>query len=276
MMIRNSIAIQDSASMGDPLKFQYGGSKSNPKDFFQHPAENWFWTGHGVFANEKLIVFLIEEHSIESDPGFEACGWYIAIIDNSGEIPDKWNIDYIKGPDTDGIIIGSSAVLKDERFIYAFGVREPATHESYLVRFPIDKLTEGSFADMQWMENNQWKNQLPANRTAASLFIGQTEFSVHYDPKLQKFIQIQTLGYGRASIAYRLADQLHGPWSGPEIIYTPALEDGSEYIYTANAHPEFGTDEIIVTYNVNSSAFETLKMNEEIYFPRILRLEFRK
>ena len=64
----------------------------------------------------------------------------------------------------------------------------------------------------------------------APLFEGQTEFSVHYQPDLEQYIQIQTYGFGHASIGYRLADQPEGPWSAPVIFYKPYLEDQQEFL----------------------------------------------
>jgi len=80
------------------------------------PGETWFWTGHGILINDKLFVFLFEEQSLKSGFGFEAIGWYVAIIDNPYEHPLDWNIKYVNGIETYGVIVGSSAVLKDENF----------------------------------------------------------------------------------------------------------------------------------------------------------------
>ena len=85
-------------------------------------------------VDNKLIIFLIEERSTGTGFGFEAVGWYVAIIENPDENPDKWNIKYVKGPETFGVVVGSSAVLQDDKFVYAYGVKEPSTHATYLLR----------------------------------------------------------------------------------------------------------------------------------------------
>ena len=103
------------------------------------------------------------------------------------------------------------------------------------------------------------------------MFTGQTEFSVHYSRKLKKFIQIQTFGFGKASIGYRLADELFGPWSDPVFVYTPTIKEG-EFVYTANAHPEFKSDGLLITYNINQEDLDRLISNEDIYFPRIIEV----
>jgi len=275
-MIRNSIAVQDSNSLSSELTYYFKGTKQKPDDFFQVPGKHWFWTGHGISLMNKLVVFLIEETSIHTGIGFEAVGWYVAVIDNPSDNPDKWIINYFKGPKTFGVIVGSSAVLQDDDFVYAFGVKEPATHETYLLRFEKGKLIEGDLSHLEWWVNNNWTGNIEEEPESSSLFTGQTEFSVHYDQKLKKFIQIQTYGFGKASIGYRLADRLYGPWSEPVIFYTPLLKEDKEFVYTANAHPEYRSDGIIITYNINNFDFGRLISNEEIYFPKIIEIVWDK
>lgn len=275
-MIRNSIAIQDSNTLKSKLTYYFKGSDQKPEDFFNVPGKSWFWTGHGLSIKNKLVIFLIEETSTNTGIGFEAIGWYVAIIDNPADNPDKWIINYFKGPKTFNVIVGSSAVLKDENYVYAFGVKEPETHETYLLRFEKRKLMNGDLSNLEWWTNNEWSDKVNEEPKSSSLFIAQTEFSVHYDQDLKKFIQIQTYGFGTASIGYRLAEQLYGPWSEPVLFYTPLLQEEKEFVYTANAHPEYNSDELIITYNINNEDFQRLISNEDIYFPKIIKLRFEK
>ena len=77
-------------------------------------------------------------------------------------------------------------------------------------------------------------------------------------------------------MGYRLADQLSGPWSEPVLFYTPSLKDDKELVFTANAHPEYVSDGFIVTYNINNGDFDRLINDEDIYFPKIIKLEWEK
>ena len=275
-MIRNSIAIQDSNSLKSKMTYYYKGTSEKPDDYFKIPGKNWFWTGHGMVIKDKLVVFLIEEMSMNTEIGFEAVGWYVAIIDNLNDTPDKWRIKYFKGSETFGVVVGSSAVMQDKNYVYAYGVKEPATHETYLLRFEKDDLINGEFSNMKWWVNNQWTTNIQQEPKSSSLFIGQTEFSVHYDPNFKKFIQIQTYDIGKTSIVYRLADQLQGPWSKPVQIYTPPLNEAKEFVYTANAHPEYKSDTLIITYNINNRDISRLINNENIYFPKIIKVKWDK
>jgi len=275
-MIRNSIAIQYSDSANAKLNFYYKGSSRKPDDFFKIPGKNWFWTGHGTMLKNKLLIFLMEQTATNTGMGFEAVGWYLAIIDNPNDSPADWKINYFKGPETFGVIVGSSAALSDENYLYAFGVKEPATHETYLLRFEISKIIDGDLSSPEWWVNNTWSRTLTEEPKSSLLFIGQTEFSVHYDPKLRQFIQIQTFGFGKASLGYRMADQLTGPWSEPVMFFKPVLKDEKEFVYTANAHPEIRSNEILVTYNINNGDFGKLLNNEDIYFPKIIKVSIEK
>jgi hypothetical protein len=275
-MINNSIAIQEEGSLDKgKISFYYKGKK-NPKSFFEIPGMTWFWTGHGIVVNDKLIIFLFEERSTNSGIGFEAIGWYIALIDNPFENPLNWNIKYIKGSNTFGVIVGSSAVLKDKDFIYAYGVKEPSSHEVYLLRFPIDKIVEGDISVLEWWNEGSWTTRNDKNPAPPPLFIGQTEFSVHYQENLQQYVQIQTYGYGAASIGYRLAERLEGPWSQPVIFYQTQLISPEDFVYSANAHPEITNDGILVTYNVNNGDFKELINNDSLYFPKIISVKISK
>jgi len=275
-MIHNTIAIQNGNDLRNAeLKFFWKGTNKKPKVFFELPGKTWFWTGHGSVVNGKLLVFLFEEKSTTEGLGFETVGWTLAIIDNPNNNPEDWKIKYVKGPETFGVIVGSSAVLKDNDFVYAFGVKEPGTHETYLLRFNKDQISNGDLSGMEWWVGDTWTGNVTEEPISAVLFNSQTEFSVHFDKLINKYVQIQTMGFGHSSLAYRLAHQLQGPWSEPVVFYTPQLNE-NEFNYTANAHPELNSEGILITYNVNNFKFDEFVNNEKIYYPRLVLLKFNK
>lgn len=274
-MINNSIAILHGSSLDrTKMAYFYQGELSDPKSFFSIPGDTWFWTGHGTLIDGQLVVFLIEEKSTPEDPGFEAVGWYIALIQNPNDSPLEWDITYIKGTDTNQIIVGSSAVFIDENYLYAYGVAEPQTHHVYLARFQLNDIKQGKLNDMEWWNNKVWTSRSPIDDNTTPLFVGQTEFSVHFDPRLNQYIQIQTHGFGAASLGYRKAEKPQGPWSEPILFYQPKINHQNEFVYTANAHPEFTDQEgVLITYNINNSLFEKLLEDESIYFPKTVKLK---
>lgn len=276
-LINNSIAIQDGNSLNDSkFSFYFGGTLQKPRSFFELPGDTWFWTGHGTLVGDKLIIFLFEEKKTDTAFGFESIGWRVAIIDNPNDEPPKWRITYTRELNTFGVIVGSSAVLKDNDFIYAYGVLEPGSHDVYLLRFPINNLINEDLSGLQWWMDGTWKTRTSPNQKPTQLFTGQTEFSVHYQPDLGKFVQIQTYGFGDASLGYRLANVPEGPWSKPIIFYKPNLYDQKDFVYTANAHPEMNTNGIIISYNINNFDFDKLLTNENIYFPKLIKITIPK
>ena len=274
-MIRNSIAIQNGLDIEKAtIKFYYKGSRKKPNDFFNLPGDTWLWCGHGMLVKDNLIIFLFEEESTSEGLGFRAVGWYMVIIDNPYEDPLSWDIEYFKGPEPSDILTGSSAILRDSRYLYAYGVKEPGTHEVYLIRFEIEQLLSGNFLSMAWWAADQWVSNRGEAPEGAVLFKGQTEFSVHYQKEIEKYMQVQTFGFGKAKLGYRLANLPQGPWSDQVLFYEPNLEDHQEFVYSANAHPELMAEGVLITYNVNNFDFGKLINNESIYFPRFILLKF--
>lgn len=277
-MVRNSIAIQQGYDIKNAsIKFYWDRSKKKPRDFFYLPGKPWFWTGHGIHIKDKLLIFLMKERGTKAGLGFEAIGWYAVLILNPGEDPAAWKMKYIEGPETFGTIAGSAAVLTDEKYLYAFGAVEPATHEVYVLKWNLDDAYTGNLSTPLWWINGNWKERKSECPVPEPLFIGATEYSVHYDSSLKKYIQVQSFGFGEGSIGIRMADNITGPWTEPYMIYTPAYPGVKKpFMYSAKAHPELAGDGIYITYNVNSFDFGELMTNQTIYFPQFIKLKISK
>ncbi len=276
--VRNSIAIQQGYDLKTAsVKFYWNRSGKKPTGFFRQPGKGWFWTGHGVMIKDKLLVFLIKEHNIKTGLGFEAIGWSAVLISNPADDPSQWKMKYMEGPDTYGLIVGSAAVLKDEQFIYAYGAVEPSTHEVYVLRWPVEKIYREDISGPEWWIDGKWAQRKTRLPVPAPLFIGQTEFSVHYDSVLKKFLEFQSFGFGEAEIAIRMADSLQGPWTDPYMLCKPTYPGVKQgFMYSVKAHPELDKGSIMVTYNVNSSDFGELLNNQSIYFPKFVRVKISK
>ncbi len=277
-IIRNSIATQKGSNINHAsVNFYWNKSKKTPDAFFKAKGKSWFWTGHGIRIKDKLLIFLIKERAVKTGLGFEAAGWYAVLISNPDEEPAAWNMKYIKGPDTFGTIAGSAAVLKDETYLYAYGAVEPSTHEVYLLRWRLSEAYQGELSNIEWWINGKWATRKTKLPVPEPLFKGATEYSVHYDSVLHKYIQVQSFGFGEASVGFRTANQLTGPWTEPVMIDTPVYTGIKKpLMYAAKAHPQLEGNGIYITYNINSVDFEELLTNQSIYFPRFLLLKFQK
>jgi hypothetical protein len=274
-MIRNSIAIQNGYDLKTAdIKYYWDKSRKKPQSFFQTQSKFWFWTGHGIMLKDKLLIFLMKEHGVKKGIGFEAIGWYAVLVSNPYEEPSKWKMQYIEGGETFGTIVGSAAVLKDKYYVYAFGAVEPSTHEVYLLRWKIEDAYIGNIANPEWWLNGKWAERKSINPIPEPLFIGGTEYSVHYDTTLKKYIQIQSFGFGEAQIGIRMSDSIQGKWSEPYMFYNPEYPGVKKpFMYAAKAHPELHSDGIYITYNVNSFDFGELIENQTVYFPKFILLK---
>lgn len=273
-IIRNSIAIQNGYDLDTAsVKYYWNSFEKKPTAFFQAKNKEWYWPGHGIMIKDRLLIFLMKEKEIKTGLGFETTGWAAVLILNPEDDPSVWKMKYIEGGDTFGTTAGSAAILKDENYIYAYGSVEPGTHEVYLLRWPIKDAYSGNLARPQWWLNDKWRVRKKSDAAPKPLFTGATEYSVHYDSKLNKYIQVQSFGFGEAAIGLRMANKPQGPWSDSLMIYTPEYTGiRKPFMYSAKAHPELKSNGIYVTYNINSFDFEELLDLQAIYFPKFIKI----
>jgi len=274
-MIRNSVAIQNGYDLNNAtIRFYWNSSGKEPHSFFPEQGENWYWTGHGAMVREKLILFLTRMKGVKSGLGFEAVAWEAVLVDNPQDEPSRWKMKYLESPDTFGTIVGSAAVLTDESYLYAFSVLEPGSHEAYLLRWNINQVTAGDLPSPQWWFNGQWAGRKTREPVPKALFVGATEYSVHWDASLKKYLQIQSHGFGAGSIGLRMADHLQGPWTDLRLFHTPDYTGITKpFMYAAKAHPELTSDGLVITYHINSFDFGELVANQDIYFPKFVEIK---
>jgi hypothetical protein len=312
VMVRNSIAIQDGKDpQKSTLEFFHGTDHNRPADFFTPRHGSWFWPGHGVMVRGKLILFLMEVQKVDSGLGFEVSGWYVAMVHNPQDNPSAWKINYQKGIPLEGPMIGSAAGLSsasqqtiagsaqvfiDEKFLYALGATEPGLHEVFPLRWPLDKAYAGDFSDPEIGGSNGWIRWRAANAdrrkpardkeskhagfsesagdVGKPIFTAQTEYALWYDSTLQRFIQVQSFGFGKATIGVRYAPALLGPWTEPVHLFTPDYQDFRQpLMYSVLVHPEQKGPGIYLTYNVNSGDFSELLRDPRLYYPRFFLIK---
>jgi hypothetical protein len=101
---------------------------------------------------------------------------------------------------------------------------------------------------------------------------GQNEFTVHYEPALDQFLEIQTVGFGQADLGFRLADSPTGTWTPIERFHRPEEYEVSDImIYAAKAHPHLTGADLVLTYASNTFPFARLVRRDDLYYPRFLR-----
>ncbi len=277
VLVRNSIAIQ---SGYDPLsatiRFHWRVKNNIPQSFFPEEGTTWFWPGQGVVTNGFLLIFLLEILPSDNDLGFEFSGWKALRVSNFEDEPSEWNMCWSETPRNPyPIITGSGSVLLADGYLYAFSSDESKTHDVYLARWPIKEVAGGDLKNPQWWAGHPggWCEQGKLQDKPTTIFTkGQAEFTVHYEPRLGGFVQIQTTGFGSADIAFRTAKHLVGPWSSLERLYRPKEYGAKDILlYAGKAHPEQSGSDMIITYVVSHLDFHRILNDRNIYYPRFLK-----
>ena len=281
VMVRNSVGIQ---SGYDPstasIQFYWNSQNSQPQSFFPQENDIWFWPGHGIKLGDKLLILLMAIRSSQDD-WFESAGWGAVMISEPGKEPSEWQLEWLDSPANNfNIVVGSGSVIQIEDYVYAFSSEEPRVHNIYLVRWPISQAAAGNLSQLQWWTGNEtgWVFQQNLDGKPMSVFSGgQTEFMVHYEPLLGQYLEIQTMGFGPADMAFRLADHPTEPWTNPERFYRPEEHNIKDImIYAGKAHPHLTGADLILTYATNYFDFGKLVNDESVYYPRFLKATIKQ
>ncbi len=279
-MVSNSVAIQDGydPSSAQIRFFWRTGSDGLPRPFFPNRGTERYWPGHGIRLGDHLLLFLMRVKSIATGLGFEVYDWDAVLVRNPDDVPREWELTWLETPKNDRqIIVGSASVLSKDGYVYAYSTQEPtAQHDVYLVRWRESDAREGKLMDLEWWAGDAegWvpdRHQLTPPHPV--LNGGQTEFTVHYDSSSQRYLQVQTVGFGSAAVTLRSAAKLTGPWSEPDTLYRPPeLSKPGILIYAGKAHPHLRGADLVLTYATNSFDFQELVRDTTIYYPRFVRV----
>ena len=273
VIVRNSIAIQNGYDLSsNQLTFYWNDQANQPAAFFKREGNGWYWPGHGTVIGDRLLLFMMKIAPDSMGLGFKIEGWDAVLISNPHADPFQWKMKWIEGQSSSTQLIGSAAVVRKDDFVYAYAV-DGVNHNVQLIRWNSEEAYKGDLHNGQWWTASGWKNWSDKTDIPQILFQGQTEFSVHYDAVLRQYIQIQTYGFGAASIGVRYAQHLQGKWSDPVMIYNPQVDKILQpLVYAAKAHPEQKGSGLTITVNINSLDFKHLLSNMSIYYPRVISI----
>jgi len=289
-MVNNSVALQRGK---DPAKasveFFYGRGQDGKPAALIVPADGrgFFWLQSGVQTRKGLFLLAAQvEKAGRADDAFgfrQVAVWLIQVA-NPEQPPTQWRTAQQKIPwsqfPPQGNKCFGCALLKHEGFVYAYGCDEDIARGFHRKHAIVARVAEADLADFdrwRFFAAGGWQADLAK---AERLFGGAAnEYSVSYQPALQKFIAVCTPDGMSAQIQVRLADSPQGPWGQPTTVYRcpEAQWHKSIFCYAAKGHPtlSMAADELIVTYVANSTDFRYAAGHAEIYWPRFLRLRFQ-
>lgn len=280
-MIRNSIAIQngyDPAAAGMTF-FWKGACPGAPASFFPESRNSWYWPGDGIRIGPRLLIFLAEIQTAANPLGFTVTGWQAVLIDNPDESPRKWQAAGAKrGSEKFDIVPGTGGILIHHGFMYAYGC-DPSGRRAYLVRWPDHEAGGGNLSGAQWWCGQRlgWLAENRIQEGPAVLFTdAQSEFGVYHDARVNRYVQIQTVGFGAADLGFRTASRPEGPWSALRRFYKPDEKKiPGVLIYAAKPHVFMTGTGPAVTYATNHIDPNYLLEFPALYYPRVLQIALK-
>ena len=286
VLVNNSIAIQTGRKPSPAdIKFFYGESAQGKPEAFVKPQDGigWYWPYHGVRTEEGLFLFLIQVKRAEGPPGFDfklVATWLVK-VPNPDDPPDRWRFMQEKIPwSHEKRLFGSSILVKGEEcFIYGTveeTIKGLSGKKMILAKVPLIQMND--FGRWRFYFRGEWLNDADGAESIAENVAN--EFSVSFQPSINRYLMVYTQDSFSEYIVFRLAPTPHGPWSSPFRVYRcpEAKWDSKVFCYAAKGHPELlqSPEDLIVTYTTNSTDFSLIETDTRFYRPRVLKIRFQQ
>lgn len=207
--VRNSLGIQTGADPSTAaMGFWWGQREGHPSSFFPDQPGRWFWPGACARVGKGLVVF--GQWLVQDTPGmwgFAASGSAAWIVTDADAPPSDWHPTEATLPALPaGLILGTAGTVHDG-FLYVYGSRGD-WHDYGLIRFRTGDVERGDLTAGERFTSSGWSREgeprLVVNR-------GAPESSVHFEPRLGRWVQVQSEGFGATTLAVRDADRPEGP-----------------------------------------------------------------
>ncbi|GGD83145.1 discoidin domain-containing protein [Paenibacillus nasutitermitis] len=299
-IVNNSVAMLD-GSLPDPaaVRFEWAPKTADLALFTpKTPAAkampgSWYWLQDGIARGNKLYLFpLLMVKDPAQPPGFQFAIGGVSMVsvplEADGpryEIQEQVDTPlYRKLPDGSEMTFAAGIMDNTELagaphpdgYIYVYGYKSDTKGVKRLIAARTIPEQLETFQAWRYWNGSAWSTRM---EEAATLMDGVSpELSVtpmkegRWKGKYLLVYEKDSIG---GMVTYAVADSPVGPF-GPAtpLFHTPEPEDGQGIItYNAKAHPHLsGKDELLITYNVNSTDAMANTVNGDIYRPRWLRL----
>lgn len=280
-LIRNSIGIQTGSNPAvATMAFYWRQSAAQePGSFFPESGNEWLWPGDGVRIGSRLLIFLMRIEPSTTDLGFAAAGWQAAVVENPDASPGQWQITDCKQTRSALLItLGSGGVLCHQGYLYVYGTDQGGAN-AYLARWPENRAATGDLRYPQWWcgERLEWQAETNRVNVPAVLFAdAQTESGIHFEPRIQRFFQVQTIGFGAVDLGFRTAARPEGPWTEARGFYRPETASTPDIlIYAAKSHPFLSGADLLITYATNYLEASRLMSDNTLYYPRFVKVDIQ-
>ena len=297
VMVNNTLAVLE-GGMPDPAKIHFiqGTDDGAPAAVFRPDtpraraasARTWYWLQDGICLGDRVyILATLVKGNPDGPPGFQFRGIGVSlvtvpVVDGTLDLPHQTQADtplfHRNSKRTvffgAGILAStkSSGAPNPDGFIYIYGRYEAPDG----LQLAVARVMPDSFEDFsQWRFRSAtgWSDNID---DSISLGPGGPELSVV--PVSEGPLKGQYLLCSMCierDLFIRVGEAPEGPF-GPRINIFRTEEpqaDPEIYTYNAKIHPSLSTtDELLLTYNVNTTNWSKNIRNADIYRPRFLRL----
>lgn len=282
-IVNNSLALQDGQGAHSKLQFVIRHDADGKPAAFLTPEDKrgWFWLHSGACIGNRLYLFMMQVEKTDTNSvfGFRQSGEWLGVVSDPLDPPTAWRVEQRKLPcarflPERQVTFGAAAMVEGE-YLYTYGTDEDRMGRGnrYLLvaRAPTNEVA--NFSAWRFYANGQWDTDyLKASRIADGM---ASECSVSFLPKPGQYLLVYTEQGLSPKIQARTASTPWGEWSAPTTIYQcPEMaRDKKLFSYAAKAHPSQGTsDEIIISYVVNSFDFWQVAGDANLYWPRFIRV----
>lgn len=291
-MIRNTAAYLPTISPDrDNIEFIWDtNTAGNPTGLFaantplSQPGD-WIWPMDGIAINDTIFVYGLRLHEEGTGMfGFKVVGVTLIsfVLDSTNSISGLQQVDapLFFADSTDGThTVFGQAIMpmtvesgnpNPDGYIYVYGPKSGSGQKKLLAARVLPEDIR-NFDQYRFWDGSSWSTDITA---AAEMTMGiSQEFSV------------TPLDDGRVIVVYlmgtqvtvRFGDSPTGPFRIYQDIYDcpEPLSDPNIMVYNAKAHPHLSqSDQLLISYNVNTFSLNDLINQADIYRPRFIRLYF--
>jgi len=273
----------------DQIEFLWGSGPGGDEAWIipQTPLTEegqWCWQMDGISLEDSVHIFLLR---MESDPqaSFAIAGVILAsgVLDANGYVTNVQQrdmpVEYTDPDDGSQIVFGQAILPQTERsgcpepdgYIYVYGPRSFSGGKALVAARVLEDSLSHAGAWTFW-DGIGWSSDI-ADCQDIIYEISQ-EHSVIQTEAGEYILTFLRNGIS-GPVCIARANTAVGPFSQPEVIWTPPETEisANTFTYNAKAHPHLTPeDELLISYEVNTFSFSEHFQNADIYHPRFIRL----
>jgi len=246
---------------------------------------NWFWQMDGISLADSIHIFELRMESIPNSfaiSGVVLASGIVGVDGIIGAVNQKdMALTYTNPADGSQIVFGQailpqtirSGCLNPDGYIYVYGPRSYSGGKALVAaRVVEDSLTY--IEAWHFWDGLDWSINIADCADIISAI--SQEHSVSETPEGEYLITFLRDGLS-GPVCIALAPTPVGPFSYPEMIWTPSETEISSNVFTYNAkaHPHLSAPgELLISYEVNTWDFEEHFQNADVYHPRFIRMVY--